>query len=120
MEIGHKIKSLRESIGMTQSELAQVIQSTKQTIFKYENGIITNIPMDKLEKIANVLDVTPAYLMGWDDVEEDNFTQDEIKIIHTLRQNPEAKSILELIFSGSDEEIKELSNYIDFILSKRR
>lgn len=70
MDIGKKIKMLREQRGMTQSELAKHIKSTKQTIFKYEAGIVTNIPMDKLVTIARVLDCSPAYLLGW---ENNNF-----------------------------------------------
>ena len=70
MDIGKKIKMLREQRGMTQSELAKHIKSTKQTIFKYESGIVTNIPMDKLVTIARVLDCSPAYLLGW---ENNNF-----------------------------------------------
>lgn len=66
MEIGKRIKSLREQRGMTQAELASHIKSTKQTIFKYESGIVTNIPMDKLITIANVLGCSPAYLLGWE------------------------------------------------------
>lgn len=66
MEIGKKIKLLREQKGLTQSELAKYIKSTKQTVFKYESGIVTNIPMDKLTIIARVLDCSPAYLLGWE------------------------------------------------------
>lgn len=67
MTIGTRIKSLRESKGITQTELAELIGTTKQNIYKYENGIITNIPSDKIELIAQRLSVSPAYLMGWED-----------------------------------------------------
>lgn len=50
---------------ITQEELGASCNTTKQTIFKYENGIVTNIPLDRLERIAEVLGVSPAYLMGW-------------------------------------------------------
>ena len=66
MKVGERIKLRREDIGMTQTELAEKVQSTKQSIYKYENGIISNIPSDKIEAIANALGVSPAYLMGWE------------------------------------------------------
>lgn len=72
MEIGKKIKQLREDKRITQTELANAIKSTKQTIFKYENGIITNIPMDKLITIASVLGCSPSYLLGWSETDKDN------------------------------------------------
>ena len=50
---------------MTQESLANKIGTTKQTIYKYENDIITNIPSDKIELIAKTLGTSPSYLMGW-------------------------------------------------------
>lgn len=67
MTIGERIKELRISKGISQIDLAEKTGSSKQTIYKYENGIVTNIPSDKLESIANILGCTPAYLMGWNE-----------------------------------------------------
>lgn len=63
--IGEKIKEARERKGLTQEQLGKMCGTTKQTIFKYENGIITNIPLDKLEKISESLSVNPITIMGW-------------------------------------------------------
>lgn len=68
MTIGERIKDLRLKAGMSQVELSQRIGISKQNLYKYENAVITNIPSDKIELIANVLNTTPAYLMGWEDV----------------------------------------------------
>ena len=67
MTKGARIKILREKYEMTQDELAKKIGTTKQTIYKYETDVITNIPSDKIEKMAELFSVKPAYLMGWDD-----------------------------------------------------
>lgn len=61
-----KLKELRKSKGMTLDELAELIGTSKQTIHRYENGIITNVPPEKVESLANALDTTPGELMGWD------------------------------------------------------
>lgn len=66
MTIGERIRAAREEKKMTQEELGTICGTTKQSIFKYETGVITNIPRDKMEKIASALEVTPTYLMGWD------------------------------------------------------
>lgn len=88
MTIGQRIKYCREQKGLTQTELAERTGTTKQNIYKYENGIITNIPSDRIQLIADVLDVSPAYLMGWDD--EFRKTHDFLKTItdpeHTSQQ----------------------------------
>ena len=69
MKKGERIRSRREALGITQTELADALSTTKQNIYKYENGIISNIPSDKIEAMAEVLHTTPAYLMGWEDEE---------------------------------------------------
>ncbi len=70
MNIGEKIRFLRCENGLTQEELATSAQTTKQTIHKYETGIISNIPASKIKAIADKLNTTPAYLMGWEADEE--------------------------------------------------
>ena len=65
MTIGERIRQRREELGISQTALADAVNSTKQNIYKYETGAITNIPSDKIEQIAAVLHVTPSYLMGW-------------------------------------------------------
>lgn len=67
MAKGDRIKTLREKLGLTQEELAAKLGTTKQTIFKYESGVISNIPSDRIEKMAEIFGCSPTYLMGWDD-----------------------------------------------------
>lgn len=74
MKIGERIKHNRESLKITQDELGAACGTSKQTIFKYENGIITNIPLDKIEKISKALNVSPAYLMGWEEDKKQSTT----------------------------------------------
>lgn len=69
MNKGERIKKRREQIGLTQVALADMIGESKQTIYKYETGIVTNIPSDKIELIAKALRVQPEWIMGWTDTE---------------------------------------------------
>ena len=89
MSIGKRIKLARESLKLTQSDIAKKVGVATQTIFKYENEIVTNIPLDKLEKIADALNTTPAYLMGWTDLPGttaiDPFSFDNIHPISTQK-----------------------------------
>lgn len=72
MSKGERIKELREQFEMTQEQLAQKLETTKQAIFKYENGIVTNIPSDKIEKMAAIFNVSPAYILDWDTTSKPN------------------------------------------------
>ena len=78
MDIGQRIKKLRQNLDLTQTDLANEIDVSKQTLYKYESGIVTNIPSDKIESLARVLNTTPAYLMGWTDdpIDYDNLDID--------------------------------------------
>ena len=64
---GEAIKDLRKRAGFSQEELANMLNTTKQTIYKYETGIVTNIPSDKIEEMSRIFSVSPAVIMGWDE-----------------------------------------------------
>lgn len=66
MKLGDKIRIAREKAGLTQEELGKRCGTTKQTIYKYEIGKVTNIPLDRLEMIAEAVGVSSSTLLGWD------------------------------------------------------
>lgn len=66
MTIGERLKALREQHGISQIDFATKMNVSKQTLYKYENNIITNIPSDKIEAAAKIVNVSPAYIMGWE------------------------------------------------------
>ena len=69
-EIGSKIKAQRRALGMTQEELGTKLGVTKATINKYETGIVTNFTRPRIEELSKALEVSPAYLLGWDNLPE--------------------------------------------------
>lgn len=64
--LSKRIKELRKSKGLTLEELAELVGTSRQTIHRYENGTIINIPPEKVESLARALGTTPQSLMGWD------------------------------------------------------
>ena len=66
MTTGERIKQLRKEHKLTQEELGRVIGVQKAAIQKYEKGTVTNIKKESLLKLAEVLDTTPEYILGWD------------------------------------------------------
>ena len=80
--IANKIKELRKKNKLTLDEVADALNTSKQTIHRYENGIISNIPHEKIERLAEILSVSPSELMGWDDTE---YTYQNISPIKTKR-----------------------------------
>ena len=67
MTVGDRIRKQRELLGFSQTELAEKIKVSKQTLYKYEKNLITNIPSNIIEEISKALTVFEAYLMGWED-----------------------------------------------------
>ena len=67
MTKGERIKNRRLELDLSQVDLAKTIHVSKQTLYKYEQDIITNIPSDKIEALAKALQVEPFYIMGWND-----------------------------------------------------
>ena len=71
MNMGEKIYYLRTSKNMTLEELGNKVGVGKSTVRKWENGMIANMKRDKILKVSEALDTTPAFLMGWDEKEEE-------------------------------------------------
>lgn len=65
MSIGKRIQETRISRGLTQEDVAKIVGVATQTIYKYEKEIVTNIPLNRLYKIAEALQTTVAYLQGY-------------------------------------------------------
>ena len=95
MTIGQRIRTAREQKDMTLDEVARKCKTTKQTIFKYENEIVTNIPYDRVVLLSEALDVSIEYLFGWDKKKdspsEPQLTEGEKKILELFRRIPEER-----------------------------
>jgi hypothetical protein len=59
MTMGEKIKDRRKALGMTQQELAEKMGfKTRSHISLIEQGE-RNIPVNKIKKLAKILDISP-------------------------------------------------------------
>ena len=112
MSVGKRIKFLREYNKISQTELAIAIGVSKQTLYKYENYIITNIPSDKIEAIAKITNVTPAYVMGWTDEQS---TQKDIYNYPNIEPLPKMKKVPLLGTIACGEPILAEENIEDYI-----
>jgi repressor LexA len=65
MPLKENIKRYRLAAHMTLENVANAIGVSKQTVQKYEHGVISNIPSDKIEGMAKLFGCSPADLMGW-------------------------------------------------------
>ena len=103
MTVGERIKKVRNKLGMSQVDFADKINVSKQTLYKYENNIITNIPSEKIEAAARLGNVSPAYLMGWTISDEDIAN---VFVLHDL------EDIIDNIREFSPPEKAHFKNYL--------
>ncbi len=64
---GERIKERRTELGLSADSLAAKIGISRSTLFRYESGAIEKIPLENLVLIANALNTTVKYLMGWEE-----------------------------------------------------
>ncbi len=67
MNIGEKIKNKRKELNLTMFEVAQKTGVSEATVSRWESGDIANMRRDKIVSLAGALQVSPAYLMDWED-----------------------------------------------------
>ena len=77
--MAQKIKELRQERGLTLEQVANVVGVGKSTVRKWETGMIANMKRDKIAALAQALGTSPAYLMGWEDEDEEN--PHELKLV---------------------------------------
>lgn len=110
MTIGNKIKKTRELKNIAQIDLANKIGVSKQTLYKYENDIITNIPSDKIEAIAHELDISPAYLMGWNNTDSD---AELSEYLEELKNRSEMRMLFSLAKGATKEDVEKAVKIIE-------
>lgn len=66
MTVGEKIKTLRKSIGLTQTELGQRVGVQKNAVSKWECGRVEDIPTSTIKQLAGLFNVPASYLIDDD------------------------------------------------------
>lgn len=95
MTMGERIKAARLKKGYSQATLAELLgYKSRSSINKIEvEG--RDIPRSSIVKFAQVLDVTPSYLMGWDEEKKSPPAEDKLYILDNskIRRIPVYESV---------------------------
>ena len=86
---GDRIREQRLRHGLTLDDVARHLGVGRQAVYKYEQGTVTNIPLENLQKMAALFGVTPGYLAGW----KDDHPEDPPDYPHTEEAKILAKGI---------------------------
>lgn len=116
MEIAKRLKDLRTENNLSLKKVADFLNITSSTILKYENTDITNIPIDNITKLAKIYKVTPSYILGLDDCDENkiHLSKEEKELILNLRKEKENK---EQLFKDLCERFPDLIEELEYTLN---
>lgn len=115
MEMKDKIKQRREELGLTLEEVGNIVGVGKSTVRKWETGDIANMRRDKIAKLAVALRTSPAYLLGYDEIEKtadpkaDSLSPKENELLTLYRGvNPDGQRYIlqQAEFANSREEYR--------------
>lgn len=114
MTKGERIRKLRVAKGITQESMAKSLNTTKQTISKYEKGIVTNIPSDRIESMAKLLDTTPEYILGWEKIQKNNDTISDVVL--RMMNDSDFFDLVETLHSLDSEKISSVKHMLSTFL----
>ena len=115
---GDRIKYLRSLTDMSQEELGRRVGVQRAAINKYEKGTVENIPIKTIEKIANVFDVSPTYIVGWNG-DSDNPLSVEVKLLQGVKRFY-GNDTIELIELYKNLNSKGKARVIEYVLDMSR
>lgn len=114
MDIGKRIQDRRKELNLSVEEIARRLDKNRTTVYRYEKGDIENLPLETLKPLAEILQTTPAYIMGWTDTADDPISDEDT--------NRSRVDCLYEIFEQeefTDEECGLLIEYTRFLIYRR-
>lgn len=72
MEVKDIIKKRREELSLTYEQLGNMVGVGKSTVRKWETGLIENMRRDNIVALSKALNISPAIIMGWQPIEDNN------------------------------------------------
>lgn len=101
------------ALGLSADQLADMIGKNRATIYRYESDEIENFPLPIIDPLADALQTSPAYLMGW----TDDPSPMTYEIAPETESDPERERIANLFLSLSEENQKKLLDYAQLLLT---
>lgn len=114
-EVARKITVAMRDARISYSELAARTGIPKSALQRYATAATEKLPLDRLEKIAKALDISAAYLMGW----EDEPPEDEDKKNSAPELSESALKLLDIIDRLSPENQQVMLKFAKVLLQER-
>ena len=138
---GERIRSLRKNLGLTQAELAKILGIKDSAVAKYEKGRVTNLKRSTIQKMAELFDVSPSYIMGLEESDKQNkldtylvtdtsgsmapytgnlsdFVKNRVPNVSLVAIPNNDVEFIEKFKTMNEDGKKEVKNYTDYIYDK--
>ena len=110
MQIGDRIKARRIQLDWSQRDLAEKMGYNHSTITRIETGKI-DISQSRVVQFSEVLGVSIAYLMGWEDEQKKNDIQADI--ILKMRTDSTFMSVVESLYKLDNDKLEGIQQMLN-------
>ena len=109
MTIYERIKCRRKELNLSADDVANALGVSRATVYRYESSYIEKLPTSSLEPLAKVLKCSPAYLMGWDELNSNSFELSELEkqLVVNFRNADEFDKTIVLRTLGLERSLTE-------------
>ena len=88
----HRIRELREEMGLSQKELAARLNFKQQAISNYERHL--RYPsLEEVRKLCGLFGVTADYLLGWSEIRTYSITEEEYALLRAFHASEASESV---------------------------
>lgn len=118
MTLGNKIRAHRKALGLTQAELGAKLGVQLNAVSKWECGRVEDIPTSKIKALASIFNVPPSYL-----IDDDQFSNKAEQLAGgelSEGLSEAARELLAYVDGCSEEELRQVADYVAFIKSRRK
>ena len=125
---GERLTALRNKLGMSQQQVADIIGVDRTSYAKYEKDV--NKPTRKLKELSDLFNVSTDYTMGITDI-PDKKAQDQpapsyyhdpevAQMANEIKDNPDMRILFDASRDLKKESIEEVVKFIEFQKAKER
>ncbi len=119
-EVAQRLKSLRESVNLSQAKIAALMSTTQSNINRYENAQ-SSPPLKILLWYADFFDVSMDYIFARIEQPEGKLYEHKPKVIEAITQdNKELRQFVDMCFDPSSPVSEKLREVLTQTLQERR
>ncbi|MEI3298243.1 MULTISPECIES: helix-turn-helix domain-containing protein [Eubacteriales] len=118
-EIAQRLKSLRESVNLSQAKLAALMGATQASVNRYENGQ-SSPPLKILQWYADFFDVSMDYIFARTDQPEGRLYEHKPKVLEAVTQeNKELRQFVDMCFDPASPVSEKLREVLTKLLEEQ-